>query len=70
MLVLKAPLTKVEAWLVNAETGKKISMPDFPGLNPIEVRLKNTGKKPIENAEFVLEFVRKGKSVYLTKNMR
>lgn len=54
---IKAPLAKVDAWLVNQDTGEKTYMPDIPGINPIEVRLKNTGKKPIENLEVVLEFL-------------
>ena len=58
---IEAPLAKVEAWLVNKDTGKKISMPDAGlGINPIAVQLKNTGKKPIHNVEFVLEFVATG----------
>jgi hypothetical protein len=52
-----APLSKVKAELVNVDTGRVIELPDgaqWP--NPIYVRLTNTGKKPIENVEIVLEF--------------
>jgi hypothetical protein len=52
-----APLSKVKAELVNIDTGKVIELPDGAQMpNPIYVRLKNAGKKPIENAEIVLEF--------------
>jgi hypothetical protein len=44
---IKAPLAKVDTWLVYEKTGQKIYLPDGEGPNPIEVRLKNTGKKPI-----------------------
>lgn len=56
-----APLSKVKAELVNVDTGKVIELPygaQWP--NPIYVRLTNTGKKPIENAEIVLEFQASG----------
>ena len=52
-----APLSKAKMELVNVDTGKAIELPDGDqGPNPIYVRLKNTGKNPIENAEIVLEF--------------
>ena len=58
---IKAPLSKVDAWL-ESETGEKIHLPDAPSpfLNPIEVNLKNTGKKEIKNLEVTLEFVATG----------
>lgn len=54
---IEAPLGKIEMWLVNEKTGEKFSIPDaqLPA-NPIEIHLKNTGKKPIENVEFILAF--------------
>jgi hypothetical protein len=58
---IKAPIISVDVWLVNQETGEKIyHVPDAQFPNPIEVRLKNTGKKPIENLEVILEFVATG----------
>lgn len=51
-----APLSKVKAELVNVDTGGAIELPDAQGPNPIYVRLTNTGKKPIENVEIVIEF--------------
>jgi hypothetical protein len=57
---IRAPLTKAPATLVNATTGEKYDLGDTEGPNPIEVLLENTGKKPIENLEVVLEFISKG----------
>ena len=53
---IKAPLGKTSLELVNQETGERIPLPDPGGPNPIEVHLKNTGKKPIANLEVILEF--------------
>ena len=59
---IKAPLSKVDVWLVNAKTGEKIHLPDAqsPIPNPIEVNLKNAGKKEIKNLEVTLEFAATG----------
>jgi hypothetical protein len=57
---IKAPLVKVETLLINRETDEKISLPDGQGLNPIEVLVTNTGKKPIEKVEIILEFLATG----------
>lgn len=58
---IKAPLAKVDTWLVNQKTGGKTYLPNAQwAANPIEVHLKNTGKKPIENLEIVIEFVATG----------
>ena len=53
---IRAPLARVDAWLVDQKTGEKIYIPDTQGPNPIQVLLKNTGKKPIENLEVIMEF--------------
>ena len=53
---IKAPLIKAVGQLVSEDTGKKYDLGDIEA-NPIEVRLMNTGKKPIERVEVVLEFV-------------
>lgn len=59
---IKAPLAKASLSLVNEKTGEEINIPELQDLgpNPIEVHLKNTGKKPIENLEFIIEFISKG----------
>lgn len=58
---IQAPLLDVKGWLVEEKTGKTIELPNFQGgINPIEVLLKNTGKKPIENIEVILEFLATG----------
>jgi hypothetical protein len=56
---IKAPLGRVDMWL-ESQTGEKIYIPDAPGPNPIEVHLINTGKKPIKNLEFIMEFMGTG----------
>jgi hypothetical protein len=57
---IKAPLAETRLELINQETGKVIRLPDPGGPNPIEVHLKNTGKKQIENLEVILEFITTG----------
>jgi hypothetical protein len=53
---IKAPLVKTSLELVDQVTGESYPLPDPGGPNPIEVHLKNTGKKPIANLEVILEF--------------
>ena len=55
-----APITKITAKLVSVETGKEYRVENPESPNPVEVRLRNVGKKQLENIEIVLEFSANG----------